>query len=62
MIFAMLGVVFDMGSTAAPDLWRRYLTLLLDGLRATDRPKLPVAAPKFDSLDDMVAVGKRRSR
>jgi len=40
-IFAMLNAVYRMSSTR-PDLWRRYLALLLDGLRAGDRPALPV--------------------
>jgi AcrR family transcriptional regulator len=39
-IFAMLSVVYPM----SPTLWRRYLGLLLDGLRAGDRPPLPVPA------------------
>jgi AcrR family transcriptional regulator len=42
-IFAMLNAVYRM-SDARPDLWRRYLTLLLDGLRAGERPALPVPA------------------
>jgi len=41
-IFAMLNVVYQLDA-ASPDLWRRYLTVLLDGLRATDRPALLVA-------------------
>ncbi len=58
LMLAMLGVVFDVGG--AQELWPRYLALLLDGLAATDRPPLPVPAPRFTTLDDMVAVGKRR--
>ena len=42
-IFAMLDSVYRM-SEAHPDLWRRYLTLILDGLRARDRPTLVVSA------------------
>jgi Transcriptional regulator SbtR-like, C-terminal domain len=59
MVFAMLGVVFDVHRTGAPELWRRYLALLLDGLRATDRPSLVVAAPAFTALDEVIAVDKR---
>jgi AcrR family transcriptional regulator len=40
-IFAMLNAIYRMSGTH-PDLWRRYLALLLDGLRAGDRPALPV--------------------
>ncbi len=59
----MLGPLFD-GPATPPDLWRRYLALLLDGLRAVERPELPVEPPAFGSLDDMVAAGKpaRRAR
>ncbi|CAN5403649.1 TetR/AcrR family transcriptional regulator [soil metagenome] len=42
-IFAMLNSIYGM-SEANPDLWRRYLAVILDGLRATDRPALPVPA------------------
>jgi AcrR family transcriptional regulator len=42
-IFAMLSMVYPM-SDAGSELWRRYLALLLDGLRASDRPALPVPA------------------
>jgi AcrR family transcriptional regulator len=42
-IFAMLNGVYRM-SDASPDLWRRYLALMLDGLRASDRPALPLPA------------------
>jgi AcrR family transcriptional regulator len=53
VLFAMLGVTF---STQA---WRRYLALLLDGLRATGRPELPCSPPAFASLDDVIGVSKR---
>ncbi len=62
LMLAMLGPIFDMGNRAGSEPWRRYLALLLDGLRATDRPPMPAAAPRFRSLDEMVAVGKRTSR
>lgn len=55
VMFAMLGVTF-----AGTDHWRRYLALLLDGLRAGDHPELPVSAPSFATLDDVIAVSKAR--
>jgi AcrR family transcriptional regulator len=55
VMFAMLGVTFT-----GADNWRRYMGLLLDGLRATDRPRLPGVAPSFASLDDVIAVVKPR--
>jgi len=61
MILAMLGPLFGTahaGRNGHPAPWPRYLALLLDGLRATDRPQLPVDPPTFDSLDDMIAASK----
>ena len=54
-IFAMLGVAFTMG-VAEQQLWRRYLALLLDGLRATDRRPLPGSAPVLETFDDLVRL------
>ena len=59
----MLDVAFEMSTPAAPDMWRRCLTMLLDGVRARDRPAMPGRVPVLNTLDDLVAVGKaRRSR
>jgi AcrR family transcriptional regulator len=62
LLLAMLGVVVDPAEGPTSGLWRRYLSLLLDGLRATDRPALPGPAPTFGSLDDMIAAGKPAAR
>jgi AcrR family transcriptional regulator len=53
VLFAMLGVTFP------TQAWPRYLALLLDGLRATERPELPCPPPAFATLDDVIAVSKR---
>jgi hypothetical protein len=45
----------------APPPWRRYLALFLDSLAATDRPRLPTPAPRFVTLDDVIAAGKRHA-
>lgn len=43
IVVLMLCTVADVTGDAAPDLWRRYLPMLLDGLRAgTDLPVPPV--------------------
>jgi AcrR family transcriptional regulator len=55
-IFALLGPAYEMN----PDLWRRYLALILDGLRATDRPALPVPPPPPEDLDTILKAGKSR--
>jgi AcrR family transcriptional regulator len=54
-IFALLGPAYEMPAAA----WRRYLALILDGLRATDRPPLPVPPPPVDALDAILKAGKR---
>lgn len=53
-IFAMLNSIYGM-SEANPELWRRYLTIILDGLRATERPALPV--PAMDAAAFAEALG-----
>lgn len=53
-IFAMLNAVYRM-SDAHPDLWRRYLALLLDGLGAADRRALP--EPGLDVASFTAALG-----
>ena len=58
MVFAMLGPASTW--LGGDGLWRRYLALALDGLRATDRPALPVPAPALGSLDDVIAASKGR--
>lgn len=60
VIFALLGPVFELSRTTSSELWRRYLALMLDGLRATDRPALP-APPPLAALDTILKTGKRPS-
>lgn len=55
-IFAMLNGVYRM-SDEHPDLWRRYLALMLDGLRASDRPHLPVLALDVASFTTALTTG-----
>lgn len=55
-IFTMLNSIYRM-SEDSPDLWRRYLTLMLDGLRATDRPALPVPALGVDAFTSALRAG-----
>jgi AcrR family transcriptional regulator len=48
-------IISSLTIAAQPDLWRRYLALLLDGLRA--RPglaPLPVCAPADDAMHDLM--------
>lgn len=59
-VLAMLVPVFDMGSVTSTQLWRRYLALLLDGLRATDRPVLPVGPVPVESVGAALSATKKR--
>lgn len=60
-ILGMLGVAYEF-STVSPDLWRRYLSLILDGLRATDREPLPVQALDREQLEQSVTMIKSSRR
>ncbi|SEG97780.1 DNA-binding transcriptional regulator, AcrR family [Nonomuraea solani] len=60
-IFALLGPAFEMSRATSPELWRRYLALILDGFRATERPALPVPPPPADALNAILRAGKRTS-
>lgn len=52
-IFAMLNSIYGISRTN-PELWRRYLAVILDGLRATERPALPV--PAMDAAEFAAAL------
>lgn len=60
-IFALLGPAFEMSRSVSPELWRRYLALVLDGLRAVDRPPLPVPPPPIEALPTILRSGKQRA-
>lgn len=57
----MLGTVVDFSREVSPELWRRFLTLVLDGLRARrdDATPLPVPALAEPQLD--AAMGAWRT-
>jgi AcrR family transcriptional regulator len=50
MVSLMVGQVIDFSHEVAPDLWRRYLALLLDGLRS-EGSVLPLAPLEPAQLD-----------
>jgi AcrR family transcriptional regulator len=54
MIHVMIHALIEAGREHAPDVWRRYLALILDGLRAEARPRAPL--PGELSLDAVDAV------
>jgi AcrR family transcriptional regulator len=51
LIQFMVGAVMDRSRDVEPDLWRRYLQLLLDGLRPCAATSLPVPALGVEKLD-----------
>jgi AcrR family transcriptional regulator len=59
LIFMMLGEIMDRTRDVAPDVWRRYLGLILDGLRPAAASTLP--HPPLDAAQvDAVMRRKRR--
>jgi AcrR family transcriptional regulator len=59
MMIIMLCVVADVAGDADPQLWRRYLPILLAGLRP-DGPELPVAPLPDDVMRKAMASHKQR--
>jgi AcrR family transcriptional regulator len=59
-MIVMLGPAYVMSREIEPGLWRRYLHLMLDGLRAVDRPPLAVAPPPLAAVDSIINAGKFR--
>jgi hypothetical protein len=51
LIHMMLGTVMDRTRDVAPEVWRRYLGLVLDGLRPGAPTPLPVQALAQPELD-----------
>jgi hypothetical protein len=58
IVVLMLCTVADVTGDAAPDLWRRYLPMLLDGLRTGT--ELPVPPVPEDVLRKAMDSHKRR--
>jgi AcrR family transcriptional regulator len=55
LVFMTGGRVIEASRCVAPDLWRRYLGFLLDGLRAegaTPLPRAPLTRPQMNRLLD----------
>jgi AcrR family transcriptional regulator len=60
----MLGSVLDFSREVEPELWRRFLAIVLDGLRARrdDATPLPVAALDDDQLERAMATWRASPR
>ena len=62
MLQLMVGALIDAARDVDPELWRRYMALLVRGLatRPDDEPPLPVTAPDDPVVDAVMSVAKRR--
>lgn len=56
MLQMMIGIVADVGAEVDPELWRRFLALLLDGMRASGPSRDPLPGPPLDfaRLDEVM--------
>lgn len=55
LIFALTGVMIDAARTVDPELWRRYLEMLLDGIKLGPRSAtLPGSPPAGQELDQVL--------
>ena len=57
LVQLMLGAVVDQTRDVAPDAWRRFLAIVLDGLRTPDPGPLPVRALSPDELQRAIRDG-----
>jgi AcrR family transcriptional regulator len=62
LIIFMLASVAEYAATVRPDIWRRYLALLLDGLRPSRETtsELPVRAPDVLDLEGVMQAQAHR--
>ncbi|MCW2622002.1 MAG: TetR family transcriptional regulator [Frankiales bacterium] len=61
-VVALTTLLSPASTTEQPDLWRRYLTLVLDGMRAsrTGITRLPLDAPDTPELGELMADSSAR--
>jgi AcrR family transcriptional regulator len=64
MLQVMLGGLIDGSRDVDPELWRRFLPIMLQGLRADPAPPAPLAHPPLalDDVDTVMAASKLRRR
>jgi hypothetical protein len=60
----MVGRVIDVGREVAPELWRRYLAIMLQGLKAPTAPNVPLANPTVtpEQMDAVLMSARRPAR
>lgn len=59
MIVEMINAVMAAARDEAPDLWRRYLAVILDGIATGRRHPLPGEPPRSDQIERL--IGGRRT-
>jgi AcrR family transcriptional regulator len=62
MLSLMLGQVIDFSADTAPELWRRYLALLLDGLRSDRGAPTPLPTAPLEPAELDAAMSEWRPR
>lgn len=60
MIVGMINAVMAAARDEAPDLWRRYLAIILDGIATGRRRSLPGVPPRPDQVERL--IGRQRHR
>jgi len=58
-LLVMMRTVIDLSPPAKPELWRRYLAFLLDGMRAAGVMPTSVEGLTMQEFDDFLATKKR---
>ncbi|MFC4243840.1 TetR/AcrR family transcriptional regulator [Gryllotalpicola reticulitermitis] len=61
-ILLIMGAAYSPSEAVGRPVWRRYLWLLLDGLRSTSCPKLPVGALEVEELDAAFAAAEKHKK
>jgi hypothetical protein len=58
----MVGAIAEFSQPVNPDVWRRYLALILDGLRAPEHARSPLPGPALTAqqLDDAKRLVRTR--
>jgi AcrR family transcriptional regulator len=64
MLQLMIGTIIDLSRDFEPDLWRRFLAIVLQGLRANPGPPEPLqtAPPEPDRMQAMLSAWKPSGR
>jgi AcrR family transcriptional regulator len=56
MVLWMTGAISDYTGVVSPDLWRRYLDFMLDGMLAESVPRRTITVPALDQLQVEAAM------